>query len=89
MACNQVGDVVFSLFLSILFPVAIDIFGPFSLVLHVFDIIEIMADTKFKLNNGVEIPALGLGTWQSAAGEVEKAVAYALSIGYKHIDGGK
>ncbi|KAF4637317.1 hypothetical protein G7Y89_g766 [Cudoniella acicularis] len=45
-----------------------------------------MADTRFKLNNGTEIPALGLGTWQSGPGEVEKAVSYALSIGYKHID---
>lgn len=48
-----------------------------------------MADQRYKLNNGVEIPALGLGTWQSAAGEVEKSVSYALSIGYKHIDAGK
>jgi diketogulonate reductase-like aldo/keto reductase len=48
-----------------------------------------MTDKRFKLNTGAEIPALGLGTWQSAAGEVEKAVAYALSVGYKHIDGGK
>lgn len=48
-----------------------------------------MADIKFKLNSGTEIPALGLGTWQSPAGEVEKAVAIALAEGYKHIDGGK
>jgi glycerol 2-dehydrogenase (NADP+) len=27
-----------------------------------------------------------LGTWQSKAGEVERAVEYALSIGYRHID---
>lgn len=47
-----------------------------------------MSDTKFKLNTGAEIPALGLGTWQSAAGEVEKAVEYALEIGYKHVDAG-
>lgn len=47
-----------------------------------------MADTLFKLNTGAEIPALGLGTWQSEAGEVKKAVAYALSVGYKHIDCG-
>ncbi|KAE8445407.1 H/ACA snoRNP pseudouridylase subunit [Mollisiaceae sp. DMI_Dod_QoI] len=45
-----------------------------------------MADTRFKLNTGAEIPALGLGTWQSDTGLVKKAVSYALSIGYKHID---
>ncbi|KAH9478596.1 D-galacturonate reductase [Psilocybe cubensis] len=42
---------------------------------------------KIKLNNGVEIPAVGLGTWQSKAGEVEKAVEYALKeVGYRHLD---
>ncbi|KAM0753523.1 Aldo/keto reductase [Meredithblackwellia eburnea MCA 4105] len=38
------------------------------------------------LNNGVEMPLIGLGTWQSAPGEVERAVAEALKVGYKHID---
>jgi len=39
------------------------------------------------LNNGVEIPRLGLGTWQAAEGsEVETAVRTALEVGYRHID---
>jgi glycerol 2-dehydrogenase (NADP+) len=40
----------------------------------------------FELNSGTQIPALGLGTWQSAPGEVKKAVAHALKTGYKHVD---
>ena len=40
-----------------------------------------------ELNNGVRIPRLGLGVYQSAPGQTtKKAVGYALKIGYRHID---
>jgi diketogulonate reductase-like aldo/keto reductase len=39
------------------------------------------------LNNGVIMPWLGLGVWRSApGGETERAVRWALEIGYRHID---
>lgn len=39
------------------------------------------------LRNGVEIPRIGLGVYQAAAGEsARKAVANALECGYRHID---
>lgn len=41
----------------------------------------------FQLNNGVEIPALGLGVFLSTPGyETEQAVLWALEAGYRHID---
>ncbi|KAI2627132.1 Aldo/keto reductase [Xylaria nigripes] len=46
-----------------------------------------MPPTTFKLNNGMQMPSLGFGTWQSAPGLVAAAVTYALKVGYKHIDG--
>ena len=40
-----------------------------------------------KLNNGVVIPRLGLGVYQSPPGQLtQRAVEYALKIGYRHID---
>ncbi|WVO12668.1 hypothetical protein L204_100273 [Cryptococcus depauperatus] len=43
--------------------------------------------TSFKLNIGTSIPAIGLGTWQAKPGEVRQAVAHAIKVGYRHIDG--
>ncbi|ORY31923.1 putative aldehyde reductase i [Naematelia encephala] len=45
-----------------------------------------MATQSFKLNNGLTIPSIGLGTWQSPKGEVAKAVEAAIKVGYRHID---
>lgn len=38
------------------------------------------------LNNGVEMPALGLGVFQAAPEETRDAVTAALATGYRHID---
>ena len=44
-------------------------------------------ESNAKLNNGVEIPYLGLGVYQSPPGEITlRAVRYALKIGYRQID---
>ncbi len=41
-----------------------------------------------KLNNGVEMPALGFGTFsnEGSKGETHKAVLHALKAGYRHLD---
>ena len=44
-------------------------------------------NSTVELNNGVEIPMLGLGTYKAKAGtEAREAVEYALEIGYRYID---
>lgn len=44
-------------------------------------------ESHTKLNNGVKIPLLGLGVYQSPPGKMtERAVSYALKIGYRHVD---
>ncbi|RPA60119.1 aldo/keto reductase [Aerococcus agrisoli] len=39
------------------------------------------------LNNGVEIPQIALGTWQTPTANAVTSVKFALENGYKHIDG--
>lgn len=41
---------------------------------------------QLKLNNGVEMPALGLGVFQTPPEKTRTAVQAALSTGYRHID---
>ncbi len=41
---------------------------------------------RFTLNNGVEMPAIGLGVFQTPPEETRSAVEAALSAGYRHID---
>lgn len=42
---------------------------------------------SFSLPSGNSIPAIGLGTWQMEEGVASEAVATALDVGYRHIDG--
>ena len=42
---------------------------------------------KVKLNNGVKIPALGIGTWQIPASEdLVNSLLSAIGLGYRYID---
>jgi len=45
--------------------------------------------TRAKLNNGVEMPILGLGTWRLSSGEAREAVLHAFEAGYRLIDTAK
>ncbi|MGT2636294.1 aldo/keto reductase [Streptococcus ratti] len=41
----------------------------------------------YTLNNGVEIPKIGFGTWQISEGdEAYNSVRHALKVGYRHVD---
>jgi diketogulonate reductase-like aldo/keto reductase len=42
--------------------------------------------SRVKLNNGVEMPWLGLGVWQLSSKETIESVGHALKFGYRHID---
>jgi diketogulonate reductase-like aldo/keto reductase len=45
-----------------------------------------MSTTQFTLNNGVEMPAVGFGVFQTPPEETRSAVEAALAAGYRHID---
>jgi 2,5-diketo-D-gluconate reductase A len=45
-----------------------------------------MSDQTFTLNNGIEIPVVGFGVFQTPPEETVAAVETALAAGYRHID---
>lgn len=45
-----------------------------------------MTDTTLTLNNGVEMPDLGFGVFQTPPEETVDAVTEALRVGYRHVD---
>ena len=48
---------------------------------------QLSIDTKVILNNGIEMPVFGLGTYRSGSSKrTRDLVTYALEIGYRHID---
>ena len=49
--------------------------------------LKMIKNTYFTLQNGVKIPAIGIGTWQVAPGEeAYNTVKNALDAGYRHVD---
>jgi len=47
---------------------------------------SILEQPRFTLNNGVELPQLGFGVYQTPPDETADAVQIALETGYRHID---
>ncbi|MBQ9596342.1 MAG: aldo/keto reductase [Synergistaceae bacterium] len=44
------------------------------------------SEAKVKLNNGIEMPQFGIGTFRSSVKQAHDAVLEALKAGYRHID---
>jgi diketogulonate reductase-like aldo/keto reductase len=47
---------------------------------------KLKLSSRIRLNNGIDIPILGLGTWPLKGKEAYQAVLWALDIGYRLID---
>ncbi|KAM3956215.1 uncharacterized protein ACR2FA_009809 [Aphomia sociella] len=68
----------------------------FALFVYIHEVKSTGVAPNIKLNDGREIPALGLGTWLGFKRDgsrvpveddsVEKAVGYAIDAGYRHVD---
>lgn len=50
---------------------------------------KLTLDSTYTLNNGVEIPVLGLGTLRLQGERLQNAILWALDAGYRHIDTAK
>lgn len=48
--------------------------------------VQIVTPTNLTLNNGIELPAIGFGVFQTPPEETTDAVLEALKVGYRHID---
>lgn len=44
------------------------------------------ANERIHLNNGLSMPAVGLGTWQLDDGDCERAVMDAIKLGYLYVE---
>ena len=45
-----------------------------------------MTGSSITLNNGLNMPQVGLGTWDPSPGPMKEAVKHAIKCGYRHID---
>lgn len=45
-----------------------------------------MTTSTLTLNNGIEIPQVGFGTFQVPAEDTQRTVEHALEVGYRHVD---